>query len=208
MHTFSADSEYAVVFSRDSRTLVTSNGKEITFWSVDTGKPLNTIECKCWGYQGVLSPIINPDGKMLTYVCEHTIYFLVINTQNIICKYELPPDFKSKYYPYSLFYNDQGNLLATHLDPWEGMVTVFDVDTQTILCEIVHLENNILLIQTPEGLIETKPESAFSEIFKATVDGEDHDPMLFKEKRYKQGLFNKLKGLKTRHDHPGYGGPG
>jgi len=208
MHTFSAESEYTVVFGRDSRTLVTSDGNEITVWSVKTKKPSQNFEVKCWGYQGVLSPVISPDGKILIYVCKHTIYFLDINTKNILRQYELPPVFKSEYYPYSLFYNTQGSLLATHLDPWEGLVTVFDVDAQKILCEIVHLENNILLIQTPEGLIETKPESAFSEIFKVTVDGEDHDPMLFKEKRYKQGLFNKLKGLKTRHDHPGYGGPG
>ncbi|MBN1797876.1 MAG: hypothetical protein JW822_04840 [Spirochaetales bacterium] len=207
-HTFSADVEYAVAFSRDSRTLVTSDGNHITIWSVATKQPLQSFEVQCWGYQGVSSPVISADGKTLVYVCTHTVYSLDINTQTIIKQYELPPVFKSEYYPYSLFYNPQGDLLATYLDPFKSIIKVFNVDTQKMICEIVHLENNILFIKTPEGFFETIPESAFTGIVRLTLDGEEYDPLLFKEKRYKRDLFKMLKGFKTRHDHPGYGGPG
>jgi WD40 repeat protein len=206
MHTFSADAEHALAFSGDGRTLVGSSDDHITIWDVDTKKPLHRFEAQCGGYQGVSSPVISADGKTLAYVCTHTIYVWDIGTQALIREYELPAEFISKYYPYSLFYNKQGDLLAAHLDPWKSLVKVFNVDTQKILCEIVHLENNILFLQTPEGFFETKPESAFSNIVKLTLDEKEYESLLFKEKGYKRGLFDMLLGLKTRHDRPGYGG--
>jgi WD40 repeat protein len=206
LHTFSAGCEYALAFSGDGRSLVGSSGYEITVWDVNTKQPLQSIECKCRGYQGVSSPVISADGKTLAYVCTHTIYVLDIRTRTVICEYELPAAFKSKYYPYSLFYNKQGDLLAAHLDPWKSLVKVFNVDAQKMLGGIVHLENNILFLQTADGFIETKPESAFLNTVKLTLDGKEYDPLLFKQNHYKQGLFDMLPGLKTRHDRPGYGG--
>jgi WD40 repeat protein len=208
MHTFSADAEYTLAFSGDGRSLVGSSDDHITVWDVDTKKPLHRFEAQCRGYQGLSSPVISADGKKIAYMCIHTVFVYDLRTQTLIREYELPAEFISKYYPYSLFYNKQGELLAAYLDPWKSLVKVFNVDTQNILCEIVHLENNILFLQTPDGFIETKPESAFSNIVKLTLDEKEYEPLLFKQKHYKQGIFDMLLGLKTRHDRPGYGGPG
>jgi WD40 repeat protein len=192
VRTLEAGTEYVVDFSADGKVLLTAHWDKMTLWDTVNWEPQEIIKSSGGGYKDISCARFERNGKKLIYVCDDKIFIYNINKHILEQDYGLPDAMKSKYYPYSIFYNSSGEPFLGYLNPWEGLVKIFNLDKRRPVFDIQHLTRDTLIITSADGWVETKPETAL-----AIEDIKKH---------YRKGLFSLIQGLRTRHTFPGYGG--
>jgi WD40 repeat protein len=196
--TLDAGTEHVVDFSPDGKMLLTAHWDKMTLWDTANWQVREIIASSGRKYRDIACARFDQTGKTLIYVCDDKIFFYDINNRILKQEYNLPDAIKSKYYPYSIFYTSGGEHFLGYLDPWDGVVKIFDLDKHKPVFNLQHMTGDILVITSADGWVEIKPESASELIYSDNTDD--------RSKNYRQGLFTAICGLRTRHNFPGYGG--
>jgi len=192
------DSRYIIDFSPDGKLLLTTDGYDMTLWNTTDWETRETVKHAGKGYDHIAAAHFGVKGETILYLRDDIIYIYDIASRTLLKEYELPDQFKSKYYPYTIFSNSADDMYLGYLNPWEGKVKIYDITRKAPAYNIQHVTGNILVITSAAGMVETMPESAFNDVFSSdTID---------KNKNYHRGLFAVIRGLRTHHNFPGYGG--